>query len=76
MEALRINLLLPLYHEFIQAKYFEELQCRFANVVLALKPEAGKVWLFPGGFSLCFVMCEIILPVLRCVVGQATHVLP
>ena len=44
MEALRINLLLPLYHEFIQAKYFEELQCRFANVVLALKPEAGKVY--------------------------------
>lgn len=44
VEAMRINLLLPLYHEFIQAKYFEELQCRFANVVLALKPEAGKVY--------------------------------
>jgi E3 ubiquitin-protein ligase HERC4 len=44
MEALRIHLLLPLYHEFIQAKYYEELQCRFANVVLALKPEAGKVY--------------------------------
>ena len=44
MEALRIYLLLPLYHEFMQSKYFEELQCRFASSVLALKPEAGKVY--------------------------------
>jgi len=42
MEALRVHLLLPLFHECLQAKYFEVLQVPFAATVLSLKPEAGK----------------------------------
>jgi len=43
LEALRVFLLLPLYHEFLQARFYEELHCRFAAIVLNLKPEAAKV---------------------------------
>ena len=42
MEALRVHMLLPLFHECLQAKYFEVLQVPFAATVLSLKPEAGK----------------------------------
>jgi len=41
VESLRVYLLLPLYHEFLQPKFFEELQCRFASALLSLKPDAG-----------------------------------
>lgn len=42
-EALRVYLLLPLYHEFLQARHFDVLQCPLAAAILALKPEPAKV---------------------------------
>ncbi|XP_046455571.1 probable E3 ubiquitin-protein ligase HERC4 isoform X2 [Daphnia pulex] len=44
IEVLRVYLILPLYHEFLQPKFFEELHFPFACVLLGLKPEAGKVY--------------------------------
>jgi hypothetical protein len=38
IEVLRVYLILPLYHEFLQPKFFEELHFPFACVLLGLKP--------------------------------------
>jgi len=43
LEAMRVFLLLPLYNEFLQPRFYEELHCRFAGIILNLKTEAGKV---------------------------------
>ncbi|KAG8232703.1 hypothetical protein J437_LFUL014721 [Ladona fulva] len=42
-EALRIYLILPLYHQFENAKNYEALQCPFGQSVLMLTPEAYRV---------------------------------
>ncbi len=44
IEVLLVYLILPLYYEFLQPKFFEELHFPFACVLLGLKPEAGKVY--------------------------------
>ena len=44
IEVLRVYLILPLYHEFLHPKFFEELHFPFAFVLLGLKPDAGKVY--------------------------------
>lgn len=43
MEALRVYLILPLYHEFNNAKQHLKLHKPFANAVLKLKPQANRV---------------------------------
>uniref|UniRef100_A0A0P5J2E5 E3 ubiquitin-protein ligase HERC3 n=1 Tax=Daphnia magna TaxID=35525 RepID=A0A0P5J2E5_9CRUS len=44
IEILRVYLILPLYHEFQQPKYFEELHFPFTSVLLNLKHDAAKVY--------------------------------
>lgn len=43
MEALRVFLILPLYHEFNNAKQHKELHKPFVNAVLKLQPQANRV---------------------------------
>jgi hypothetical protein len=65
IEVLRVYLILPLYHEFLQPKFFEELHFPFACVLLGLKPEAGKVYgttkLFPFEKLKCSSIDELFI---------------
>ena len=76
IEVLRVYLILPLYHEFLQPKFFEELHFPFACVLLGLKPEAGKVYgngtkLYP--FKAVAIMNLRVVYYCRYVVGGNKH---